>query len=94
MSLWEAINDVLFSLASGFGKGVASEFVPLTQIGAALVRNGTLKDYGSGTATKKQLDVVLSETKKHGGECEIKIKGNEVYIKVTFNNNNSSLPNY
>ena len=84
MSLWDAINEVLFTITSATAKGLASGFVPLSEIGAALVRNGALKDYGSGTATRRQLRVVLSEIKRYGGECEIKIKGNEVFIRAKF----------
>ena len=88
MSLWDKINDLLFTLTSATVKGFTSE-VPLKEIGAALVSNGALKDYGSRTATKRQLQVVLSEIKKHGGECEVIIKGNEVYIKIKFSEGNS-----
>ena len=90
MSLWEALNDVLFTLTSAAVKGFTSE-VPLKEIGTALVQNGALNDYGSGTATERQLSAVLSEIKRHGGECEIIIKGKEIHIRAKFTKGNSRL---
>jgi hypothetical protein len=88
MSLWDSIKDALRDLAStaieGAIEGSTAGFIPLTKIGMTLIANGALKDYGSGEATKRQLDLVLAEIKKYGGSCEIKIDGKEILVRVSF----------
>jgi len=84
MSIWESIKDAILDLASTAIEGSISGFVPLSKIGMTLIANGALKDYGSGEATKRQLDQVLAAIKRYGGSCEIKMGGEEILVKVNF----------
>ena len=92
MSLWEAINDVLFTITSAAVNGGTSDYVPLSQIGNMLINKGTLKNYGSGKATQRQLQIVLEEIKRNGADsCEIKINGDQISIRANFRKGNSGL---
>jgi len=92
MSLWEKINDVLFTITSAAVKGATSDYVPLQDIGRLLIHSGAIKDYGSGNATRRQLQIILQEIKRNGADsCEIKINGDLILIRATFTKGNSSL---
>jgi hypothetical protein len=90
MSLWESIEDAIFNLASAVVEGSASGFISLTRLGIALIANGALKDYGSGSPTERQLKMILAEIKRNGDSCEIKMNGKEILVKVNFRKGNDA----